>query len=112
MKITAGRFGRSMLRPYKKKQESGAKRLALRKRRGGGGGGVADGVAVDDELDAAVALAAFEGVIGSDGLGLAEAASGDGGGRDALLGEKIAHGIGAAFGELLIEIVAADAVGV
>src|SRR6266478_3914733 len=33
-------------------------------------------------------------------------------GCDALLGEKIADGIGAAFGELLIEIVAADAVGV
>src|SRR5882762_9184374 len=40
MKITAGRFGRSMLRPYKKKQECGAKRLALRKRRGGCAGGL------------------------------------------------------------------------
>src|ERR1700676_874774 len=109
-----------MLRPYKREQrnaapqECGAKklRLALRNWRVGGGGGVADGVAVDDELDAAVALAAFGGVIGGDGLALAEAAGGDGGGRDALLGEKIADGVGAAFGELLIEIVAADAVGV
>src|SRR2546429_8150779 len=46
--------------------------LRLR-RRGGGHGGVADGVTVDDELDAAVALAAFGGVIGGDGLVLAEA---------------------------------------
>src|SRR5437016_6963780 len=85
--------------------------LRLR-RRGGGHGGVADGVTVDDELDAAVALAAFGGVIGSDGLVLAEAAGGNGRTGDALLGEKIADGIGAAFGELLIEILAADAVGV
>src|SRR5437667_6822194 len=83
--------------------------LRLR-RRGGGHGGVADGVTVDDELDAAVALAAFGGVIGGDGLVLAEAAGGNGRTGDALLGEKIADGIGAAFGELLIEIVAADAV--
>src|ERR1700682_3736552 len=52
----------------------------------------------------------LRGVIGGDGLRLAEAAGRDGGGRDALLGEKITHGIGAAFGKLLIEIVAADAV--
>src|SRR6266478_4115406 len=82
------------------------------KQSGGSHGGVADGVTVDDELDAAVALAAFGGVIGGDGLALAEAAGGDGGGRNALLGEKIADGVGTAFGELLIEIVAADAVGV
>src|SRR5260370_38199954 len=81
------------------------------RRRGGGDGGVANGGAVDDELDAAVALAAFGSVIGGDGLRLAEAAGGDGGGRDALLGEKVADGIGAAFGELLVEIVAADAGG-
>jgi hypothetical protein len=62
-----------------------AKVLGLR-RGGGGDGGVADGVAVDDELDAAVTLAAFGGVIGGDGLALAKAAGGDGGGRDALLG--------------------------
>src|SRR5260370_13192130 len=82
------------------------------RRRGGGDGGVANGGVVDDELDAAVAVATFGGVIGGDGLRLAEAAGGDGGGRDALLGEKVADGIGAAFGELLVEIVAADAVGV
>src|SRR6266851_1112473 len=86
--------------------------LTLRDWRGGGDGGVADGVAVDDEFDAAVALGAFGGVVGSDGLHLAEAASGDRGASDALLSEKIADGIGAAFGELLIEIVAANAVGV
>src|SRR6267143_3114380 len=94
-------------------QESRRWREVLRLRRGGGGhGGVADGVTVDDQLDAAVALAAFGGVIGGDGLVLAEAAGGDGRTGDALLGKKIADGIGAAFGELLIEIVAADAVGV
>jgi len=86
--------------------------LLLLRGRGGGGGGVADGVAVDDEFDAAIALAAFGGVVGSDGLRFAEAARGDGRTGDALLGEKIADGIGAALGELLIEIIATDAVGV
>ncbi len=83
--------------------------LRLR-RRGRSYGGVADGVTIDHQLDAAVALAAFGGVVRSDGLRFAEAAGGDGGGRDALLGEKIADGIGAVVGELLIEFVAADAV--
>src|SRR5437016_3460985 len=54
--------------------------------------------------------AAFDGVVRSDRLRFAEAAGGDGGGRDALLGEKIADGIGAVVGELLIEFVAAHAV--
>jgi len=44
----------------------------------GGSCSVADSVAVDDELDAAVALAAFGGVVGSDRLRLAEAVGGDG----------------------------------
>jgi hypothetical protein len=43
---------------------------------GGYGGGLADGVAVDDEFDAAIALAAFGGVVGCYGLGFAKAASG------------------------------------
>src|SRR5580700_2079278 len=86
--------------------------LLLRRWRRGGRGGVADGVAVYDQFDAAVALAAFGGVVGSDGLHFAEAARGDVGTGNALLSEKIADGIGAAFGELLIEIIAADAVGV
>src|SRR5713226_463575 len=85
--------------------------LPLR-RRGGGRGGAADGVTVDDELDAAVALAALRGVVRSDGLHFAEAAGGDGRRSHALFGEKIADGVGAALGELLIEIIAADAVGV
>src|SRR5260370_5287200 len=91
--------------PDKRKQKSDHKGLPLRSRRGGGDGGVANGGAVDDELDAAGALAAFGRVICGDGLRLAEAAGGDGGGRDALLGEENADGGGAAFGELLIEIV-------
>jgi len=37
--------------------------LRLGCRSGGGHGGVADGVTVDDEFDAAVALAAFGGVV-------------------------------------------------
>src|SRR5690348_7055466 len=87
-------------------------RLALRAGgRGSGGGAVADGVAVDDELDAAVALAAFGRVIGGDGLRLAEAARGDGRSGDAVLRKKITHRIGTALGELLIEFVGANAVG-
>ncbi len=44
----------------------------------GGSRGVADSVAVDDELDAAVALTAFGGVVGGDRLRFAEAVGGDG----------------------------------
>src|SRR5258708_35012788 len=102
--------GAAVLRPYKEKREERRESLLLGRRRGRGDGGVANGGAIDDELDAAVALAAFGSVIGGDGLRFAEAAGGDGGGRDTLLGEKIADGIGAVFGELLIEIVAADTV--
>src|SRR5437899_4755156 len=87
-------------------------KLLLCRRSGGGHGGVADGVAVDLEFDAAVALAAFGRVVGGDRLRLAEAVSGNGRRRYALFGEKIANGIGAALGKLLIEFVAADAVGV
>src|SRR2546422_1220174 len=79
--------------------------LALRGWRGGGHGGVADGVTIDDKLDAAIALAAFGRVIGGDGLRLAEAVSGNGRRGDALFGEKVANGIGAALGELLIEFI-------
>jgi hypothetical protein len=86
--------------------------LALRDWRGGGRGGAADGVAVDDEFDAAVALAAFGGVVGSDWLHFAEAAGGDGGTGHALLGQEVTDGVGAAFGELLVEVIAADTVGV
>src|SRR5258708_5356272 len=106
---------RSRWLPMRRRGISLGMRPLLRTTCGGkreGIGRCADGVAVDDELDAAVALAAVGGVIRSDGLRLAEAAGGDRGGRDALLGEEIAHGIGAAFGELLIEFVAAYAVGV
>src|SRR6267378_3017626 len=98
--------------PLRLEKLDAASGLALRCWSGGGHGGVADGVAVDDELDAAVALAAFGGVVGGDGLHFAEAAGGDGRTGDALLRKEIADGIGAAFGELLVEIVAADAVGV
>src|SRR5580704_9911389 len=97
--------------PRNEKCANARERLRLRDR-GGGRGGVADGVAVDDELDAAVALAALGGVIRGDGLHFAEAARGDIGAGHTLLGEKVADGVGAALGELLIEIIAANAVGV
>src|SRR5215472_3014939 len=70
----------------------------------------ADRVAVDNEFNTPIALAAFRCVIRSDRLRLAETAGGDGRTGDALLGKKIAHGVGAALGELLIEFVAADTV--
>src|SRR5260370_10988879 len=80
----------TMYRAPTRKQKSGAKDYGcdrpcevLGLRRGGGGyGRVADGVAVDDELDAAVALAAFGGVLCGDGLALA-ADAGRGAGRRA-----------------------------
>ena len=57
-------------------------------------------------------MAAFGGVVGGDGLHLAEAAGGDGRAGHAVFGEKIADRVGSAFGELLIEFIAANAVGV
>src|SRR5258708_39970791 len=101
-----------MLRPNKKKDGMREEGLLVRPRSGGGRGGAADGVAVDDELDAPVALAAFRGLVGGDRLRFAEAVSGDGRRRYALFGEKIAGGVGAGLGGLLIEFVAADAIGV
>ena len=71
-----------------------------------------DGIAVDDELDAAIALAAFRRVIGRNGLSFAEAAGGDGTGGDALVNEEITDHAGAAFAELLIEVVGANGIGV
>ena len=79
---------------------------------GGYWGGFADGVAVDDKFYAAIALAAFGGVVGGYGLRFAEAAGGHRAACHALFGQEIADGVGAAFGELLVELVGADAVGV
>src|SRR6266568_3156144 len=104
--------GHDVACPYKKKDGMRDEGLALRSRSGGSRGGTADGVAVDDEFDAPIALAAFGGVVGGDRLRFAEAVSGDGRRRYALFGEEIADGAGAALGKLLIEFVAADAVGV
>src|SRR5260370_21935627 len=86
--------------------------LLVRTVGGGGRGGTADGVAGDDELDAPIALAAFGGVVGGDRLRFAEAVGGDGRRRHALFGKEIADGVRAALGKLLIEFVAADAIGV
>src|SRR6266700_3233352 len=104
--------GHVVLCPSGIEEDGPCKTLLVRTGSGGSRGGVADGVAVDHELDAAVALAAFGGLVGGDGLDFAEAAGGDGRRRYALFGEKFAHGTGAALGKLLIEFVAADAVGV
>ncbi len=73
-------------------------------------GSVSDGGAVDDELDAAVALTAVGGVICGDGLRFSKTVRRDGRRRNSLLGEKIADGIRAALGELLIEFIGAHAV--
>lgn len=59
--------------------------------------GAADGLTVDDEFDAAIALAAFWCFVGSDGLRFAKAASGDRRTGHTLFRKKIADGIGAAF---------------
>ena len=77
-----------------------------------GGAGVSDGSAIHYEFDAAVALAAFGGVVGGDGLGFSEAAGGNGKFGHTLVREEIADGAGAALGELLVEVVGAYAVGV
>ena len=93
--------------------ESGNEHGLLLARRGTGRrSGVADGGAIDHKLHAAIALAALGSVVRSDRLRFAEAACGDGRSGHALLGQEITHGIGAAFGELLIEVIATDAVGV
>src|SRR5216683_1778655 len=104
--------GHVVLCPSGIEEDGPCKTLLVRTGSGGSRGGVADGVAVDHELDAAVALAAFRGLVGGDGLGFAETAGCDGRRRYALFSEKFAHGTGAALGKLLIEFVAADAVGV
>src|SRR5438270_12980680 len=65
--------------------------------------GAADGVAVDDEFDAAVALRAFGGVVGSDRLRFAEAAAGDGRAGPAWLGQKIRPEAGRAPGGRRVE---------
>ena len=57
-------------------------------------------------------MAAFRCVVRSDRLRLAETTRSDGRTGDALLGQKIAHGVGAPLRKLLIEFVAANAVGV
>jgi hypothetical protein len=71
---------------------------------------ISDGVAVHDELDAAISLAAFGGVIRRDGLRFSKAVRGDGRRGHSLLREKIAHGISAPLGKLLIEFIGAHAV--
>src|ERR1700688_5016810 len=72
----------------------------------------ADGVAGEDEFYATILLAAFGGVVAGDGCGLAVSMGFDGGGVNALLHKVIANGLRAAFGELLVVIVGADAIGI
>src|SRR5260370_42190633 len=87
--------------PYVNRSERVKRTLLLGRRGGGGDGGVADGVAVDDEFNAAIALAAFGGVVGSGGLRFAEGAGGGGRRVFILLAEGIGDGLGAALGGLL-----------
>src|SRR5262249_53688570 len=74
------------------------------------GGSGADGLAVDNQLDAAVALAALGRVVGSDGLRLTKALCGDRRSRHAFFGEEVTDGIGTALRKLLVELVGADAI--
>src|SRR5437660_37900 len=55
-------------------------------------------------------LSAFGSIVGRDGLRLAKAARRDSRQGNPLLRKKISDAVGAAFGELLVEIVRADAV--
>lgn len=65
---------------------------------------------MDDDLDAAVFLAAFGGGVGGDGLLGAEA--GGGGGFEEIVGEEpVADGLGAFFGEGLVVGSGSDGVG-
>ena len=72
-----GSGGRSSAAPLQWKKKKRREELLLRTWCCGGHGGVADGVAVDDELDAAVALAAFGRVVGGHGICLAESLRGN-----------------------------------
>src|SRR5260370_29426077 len=93
----------TMYRAPTRKQKSGAKDYGcdrpcevLGLRRGGGShGGVADGVTVDDELDAAGALGAFGGVICGERAALSQAAGGGGGGPRPLASGENAGRVGA-----------------
>src|SRR5580704_15778710 len=61
--------------------------------------GVSNGGAVYDELHAAIALAAFGGIIRGDGLRFSKAAGSDGGSGHTVLREKIAYGVRPALGK-------------
>lgn len=74
------------------------------------GGRVSDGVAIQDQLDAAVALAALRRVIGCDRLCFSKPPRGNRRYGYALFREKIAHGTGTLLGKLLVEFIAAHAV--
>src|SRR6185312_8213855 len=68
--------------------------------------------AVDHQLDAPVLLAAFGGVIARNRVVLAVALGRNGAAVDALRGQELADRVGPVFGELLVVIVGARAVGV
>ena len=73
--------------------------------------GVADGFARDDEFDAAVLLAARRSFVRGHRLRFAKPARGDRVCGNALLNEEFPDRGGAAFGELLIIFISADANG-
>jgi len=77
---------------------------------GGDGSRFSDRVAVDNQFDAAIALAALDSVIGGYRLCFTKATRSHCADGNAFFGKVVANGIRAALGELLIEIVGANAV--
>src|SRR5437762_3294606 len=74
-------------------------------------GGLADGIAINYNFDAPIALTAFRRVVRRYGHRLAETLGARRRQRNALIAEKIAYRGRALLREPLIEIVAADAIG-
>lgn len=73
-------------------------------------GRVSDGGAVYDQFDAAITLASVSGIIRRNRLRFSKAARGDRRSPNSLLCEKIADGIRAALGKLLVVFIGAHTV--
>src|SRR5215208_6373225 len=90
----------------------GELKLALRSRLADGRRRIdPDRIARDDQLDAPVLLPAGGRIVGRDRLRFPEADRGHHIRRDTLRGEIVTDRAGALFGELLVVLVASDAVG-
>ena len=79
---------------------------------GGGSDFGADDFAGDDNLDAAILLAAGGGAVISDWIVQAESLGGDAARIQALVNQILADSTGALLGKLLVELFAADVIGV